>query len=64
MIHKQRYFDSLEKPEPERAPLCLQYAMWASAASISEKYSPFEALLYERARKYIDIDEMKVCATN
>jgi hypothetical protein len=60
MIHKQRYFASLKGPESERAPLCLQYSIWAAAASISEKYSQCEALLYERARKYVDADEMKV----
>lgn len=60
MIHKQRYLASLHGPENARAPLCLRYSIWAAAASISEKYSQCEALLYERARKYVDADEMKV----
>jgi hypothetical protein len=34
--------------------------MWAIAASLSEKYSAFEDILYERARRYIQDAEMKV----
>jgi hypothetical protein len=64
MIHRQRYLTSLELPEHMRPPLCLRYAIWASAASLSEKYSQYEALLYERARKQVDADEMKVGSTS
>jgi phytoene/squalene synthetase len=60
MIHKQRYLTSLEQPPDMRPPLCLQYAIWATAASTSDKYSQFEDILYERARRYIDAAEMKV----
>jgi hypothetical protein len=34
--------------------------MWAVAASVSENYSSFEGILYERARRYIQDAEMKV----
>ena len=34
--------------------------MWAMAASISDKYLPYEDILYERARTYIHEAEMKV----
>jgi hypothetical protein len=34
--------------------------MWTMAASLSEKYAPWEDLLYQRARKYIEAQEMKV----
>lgn len=63
MIHKGRYLASLEQPEHMRPPLCLRYAIWAAAAPLSEKYSQCEGLLYERARRYVDADEMKVGLT-
>jgi hypothetical protein len=44
-----------------RPPVCLRYAIWATAASISEKYDQYEDVLYERARKYLQEGEMKVC---
>jgi translation initiation factor 2 alpha subunit (eIF-2alpha) len=34
--------------------------MWATAASVSEKYMQYEDVLYERARKYVEVAEMKV----
>ena len=60
MIHKQRYLAALERPEHLRPPLCLRYAIWAAAASVSDEYSKYEDILYERARRYVDADEMKV----
>jgi hypothetical protein len=41
-------------------PICLRYAIWATAASVTEKYLQYEDVLYERARKYIELAEMKV----
>jgi shikimate kinase len=43
-----------------RPPVCLRYAMWALAATFSDKYSQYEDLLYERARRYAEAAEMKV----
>ncbi len=60
MIHKLRYFASLDRAPHMRPPICLRYAMWAVAASVSENYSSFEGILYERARRYIQDAEMKV----
>jgi hypothetical protein len=34
--------------------------MWTMAASLSDKYSSFEAIFYERARRYLQDAEMKV----
>lgn len=45
----------------ESAPLCLQYAMWALAASSSEKYDGRQSDFYQRARKNAEVDEMKGC---
>ena len=33
--------------------------MWAFAASTSDKYENLQAIFYQRARKYLEIDEMK-----
>ena len=42
-----------------RPPICFRYAMWTVAASLSEKYTCYEDILYERARKYAEAAEMK-----
>ena len=42
-----------------RPAVCLRYAMWANAASISEKYASHQDILYRRARKYAEADEMR-----
>lgn len=61
MMHKLRFYTSLNRSPQKRPPVCLRYAMWAMAASLSEKYTCIEEVLYERARRYIEIEEMKVC---
>jgi hypothetical protein len=61
MMHKLRYYASLDRAPHMRPPVCLRYAMWTTAASLCpEKYSSFEGILYERARRYIQDAEMKV----
>ena len=60
MIHKFRYYASLDRAPHMRPPICLRYAMWTMAASFSDKYRAYEDILYERARKYIEAAEMKV----
>jgi Fungal Zn(2)-Cys(6) binuclear cluster domain len=60
MIHKLRYYASLDRAPHMRPPVCLRYAMWTVAASLSEKYTSFEPIFYERARRYIQDAEMKV----
>jgi hypothetical protein len=40
--------------------MCLQYAIWALAAYINEKYTSYADIFYQRARKYAEADEMKV----
>ncbi|PVH78426.1 hypothetical protein DL98DRAFT_462441 [Cadophora sp. DSE1049] len=59
MIHKYRFYASMEKGPQARPPVCLRYAIWATAASFSEKYRSSEDLLYRRARQYIEVAEMK-----
>lgn len=59
MIHRPRYFAAMDLAPNMRPPVCLRYSMWALAASITPKYSFLEEHLYARARKYIQLDEMK-----
>jgi hypothetical protein len=42
-----------------RPPVCLRYAMWTLACSISDKYTDLKDLFYQRARKYVEADYMK-----
>ncbi|TVY37892.1 Citrinin biosynthesis transcriptional activator [Lachnellula occidentalis] len=59
MIHKVRFFASLDRAPHMRPPVCLLYAMWTVAASMSDEYSCYEDLFYERCRRYIQAAEMK-----
>lgn len=60
IMHKLRFYASLDRSPNMRPPICLRYAMWTMAASLSEKFSDIEDLLYKRSRKYIEAAEMKV----
>lgn len=60
MIHKSLYFASLDRAPHARPPVCLRYAMWAIAATLSDKYGHLDDLLYKRARFYANTAEMKV----
>ena len=62
MIHKLRYLAAMKLAPLARPPVCLRYAMWTVAASVSDKYAAYEEVLYERARKYVQEAEMKVGA--
>jgi hypothetical protein len=42
-----------------RPPICLRYAMWMLACSITPKFAPLHEIFYTRARKYAENDEMK-----
>jgi len=59
MMHKLRFYASLDRAPNMRPPVCLRYAMWTIAATLSDKYFDIEDLLYQRARKYIEAEEMK-----
>jgi phytoene/squalene synthetase len=61
MLHPARYIASLYLPPHMRPPMCLQYAVMALAATISPEHSSLALPLYQRARDYIQADEMKVC---
>lgn len=59
MIHKYRYRAAMNLAPIMRPPVCLRYAMWAIAASVSDKYFNHQEIFYRRARKYAEADEMK-----
>lgn len=61
ILHKYRYLTSLDRAPQFRPPVCLRYGMWLIAASMSDKYQSYEGVFYERVRRYIHMDEMKVC---
>lgn len=59
IIHRPRYFAALNLPHQMRPPICLRYIIWCHAASVSDKYFFLHNHLYQRARKYAELDEMK-----
>jgi hypothetical protein len=59
MIHRARYLASCNLSPQMRPPICLRYAMWCNAASITDKYESLAEHFYHRARKYAQLDEMK-----
>lgn len=59
MIHKPRFLASLNMPVSQRPPVALRYIMWAHACAMSNKYGPSADQFYQKARKYIEQDEMK-----
>jgi len=59
MIHRARYYAAMNLAPHMRPPVCLRYAMWCNAASVLDKYEGLSEHFYQRARKYIQQDEMK-----
>lgn len=59
MIHRPRYYAAMNLAPYARPPVCLRYAMWASAAAVTDKYEALHEHFYQRSRKYIQHDEMK-----
>ena len=59
MMHKYRYLAAMNLAPQMRPPVCLRYAMWALACTVTEKYSSYQEVFYQRARKYAEADELK-----
>ncbi|KAM4059404.1 fungal specific transcription factor [Hirsutella rhossiliensis] len=59
MIHRFRYLAAMNLAPNQRPPVCLRYAMWTLACSISDKYADLKDLFYQRARKYVEADYVK-----
>ncbi|EXJ56395.1 hypothetical protein A1O7_06738 [Cladophialophora yegresii CBS 114405] len=60
IINKGRYLAAMSLPATSRLrpPVCLSYAIWCLAASVSPNYNAVTEHFYHRARKYIDVDEI------
>lgn len=43
----------------QRPPVCLRYAIWCLACSITDKFMDLRDLFYQRARKYLEGDYQK-----
>ncbi|KAK0730608.1 fungal-specific transcription factor domain-containing protein [Lasiosphaeris hirsuta] len=59
MIHKYRYLAAMNLAPNQRPPVCLRYAMWTLASSVTEKFLDLKDLFYTRARKYVESDYIK-----
>ncbi|KYK55992.1 binuclear zinc transcription factor [Drechmeria coniospora] len=59
MIHRYRYLAAMNLAPNQRPPVCLRYAMWTLACSITDKYTDLKDLFYKRARKYVEADYVK-----
>lgn len=59
VLHRYRYYASMSLSPQARPPVCLRYAMWASAAAITDRYKQYQDIFYRRARKYLENDEMR-----
>lgn len=59
IIHRRRFLAAMNLPPQFRPPVCLRYAMWCMAASITDKYNDLAEIFYHRTRKYIELDEVK-----
>ena len=59
IIHRYRFSAGMNLSPHMRPSVCLRYAMWCNAASVSDRYSGHQDILYRRARKYIELDEMR-----
>ncbi|RKF59460.1 Citrinin biosynthesis transcriptional activator ctnR [Erysiphe neolycopersici] len=59
IIHQTRFYMALDRPIQTRPPICLSYAMWTLVTTLSAKYAVYEEIFYERARRYLEREEMK-----
>ncbi|ETS88129.1 hypothetical protein PFICI_01957 [Pestalotiopsis fici W106-1] len=59
MIHKFRYLAAMNLAPNQRPPVCLRYAIWCLACSITDKFMDLRDLFYQRARKYLEGDYQK-----
>ncbi|KAI0388807.1 fungal-specific transcription factor [Xylariaceae sp. FL0594] len=59
MIHRFRYLAAMNLAPSQRPPVCLRYAIWTLACSITDKYRDLRDLFYQRSRKYVEADAIK-----
>ncbi|KAK8037826.1 all development altered-6 [Apiospora marii] len=54
MLQKSRYLAWSRKPDKSKAQVCLQYAMWTLAASLSSQFQTLRRELYAEARRLLE----------
>ena len=59
MIHRGRFLLSMDLAPHMRPAVCLRYAMWCHAATVTPAYEGLAEHFYQRARRYAEQDEMK-----
>ncbi|OBT40215.1 hypothetical protein VE00_08757 [Pseudogymnoascus sp. WSF 3629] len=59
MIHKYRYLAAMNLAPNQRPPVCLRYAMWTLACSVTDKFLDLKDHFYQRSRKYVEQDYLK-----
>lgn len=59
MIHRNRYLLACDGPHHMRPPICLRYAMWTLASTVSDTYNNYKDVFYQRSRMYAEMDESK-----
>ena len=59
-VHQATYLRSFYSAPHMRPPMGLQYAIWAMAANGHAKYHTYHDVFYRRARRYLEVDELKV----
>lgn len=60
IIHSARYLRGYYSSPNLRPPMCLQYAIWAMASNGHPKYGTYHEVFYQRARQYLEADELRV----
>lgn len=53
------HLTTIGRAPAQRPPVCLRYAMWTLACSVTDKYQDLKDLFYQRARKYVESDYIK-----
>lgn len=59
ILHQRHYFSRRRQPPQSEAQLCLQYAMWTLAASVSAHYQNIGEHLYRHTRRELEILDSK-----
>jgi len=59
IVHRTRFLAAMNLGPQARPPVCLRYAMWTLASSLSDQYESLQEHFYQRARKYAERDEMR-----
>ncbi|KAK0710888.1 fungal-specific transcription factor domain-containing protein [Lasiosphaeris hirsuta] len=59
LVHEGNYMKNYYAPPHMRPPMALQYAMWTMASNGHDTYGIYHDVFYQRARQYLEADELK-----